>query len=338
MTSLMSAGSNYPAVQRGGNSPRLDWLSSPTLNIPDWPKDSQPTDVYTASPISSPGVSTPSNGDSWNAFDESFRKSNDPSPLTSPTMDSFDSSNSRYPPNPAQMMWNSTWSPAVDPRGPGSSYLPLSLIYDPSTACDYEDVEETEMPIYSYRLSGLDETPQSPRKAAWGNSKHTRRASESSKPDRHSSHSSHSSRTKRRNSSTRAETGASPKGHQLRSTKQGQRISYAENDTKNDGLKGARTSHNLVEKQYRTRLNGQFSTLLSALPKDVVGTEVDGFGAVDSGAEKRVSKAEVLVLAKKHIENLERSKKSLELDKRALIEDLQQLKGAWVRIGGEVMP
>lgn len=85
-------------------------------------------------------------------------------------------------------------------------------------------------------------------------------------------------------------------------------------------------------------MNGQFSTLLSALPPDVVGNEVDGFGSIDSGAEKRVSKAEVLVLAKKHIENLERTKKSLEGNKRQLIEDVQRLKGAWVRMGGDVMP
>ncbi|KUJ21427.1 uncharacterized protein LY89DRAFT_681934 [Mollisia scopiformis] len=84
----------------------------------------------------------------------------------------------------------------------------------------------------------------------------------------------------------------------------------------------------MVEKQYRTRLNGQFSTLLSSLPPDVVGNETDSYGRVDSGAEKKVSKAEVLVLAKKHIENLERTKKSLECDKKALMEDVQRLKGA----------
>lgn len=84
-------------------------------------------------------------------------------------------------------------------------------------------------------------------------------------------------------------------------------------------------------------MNGQFSTLLSVLPPEV-GTEVDGFDGLDSAAEKRVSKAEVLVLAKRHIENLERTKKSLEGDKRHLIEDVQRLKGAWVSMGGDVMP
>lgn len=90
--------------------------------------------------------------------------------------------------------------------------------------------------------------------------------------------------------------------------------------------------------QYRTRLNGQFSTLLSSLPPEVVGTEVDGLSGIDLGAEKRVSKAEVLILAKKHIENLERTKKSLENDKKALLKDIQRLKRAWIATGGDVMP
>jgi hypothetical protein len=72
---------------------------------------------------------------------------------------------------------------------------------------------------------------------------------------------------------------------------------------------------------------------------DVVGAEVRGVGNGDSGgAEKKVSKAEVLVLAKQHIETLERSRRKLEEDKRALLVDVQRLKGAWVSMGGEVMP
>ena len=85
-------------------------------------------------------------------------------------------------------------------------------------------------------------------------------------------------------------------------------------------------------------MNGQFSTLLNALPSEVIASEVDGYGRVDTGAEKRVSKAEVLVLARKHIEHLEKSKKSLESDKKMLMEDIQRLKSAWARIGGDAMP
>jgi len=332
---MLSAGYGYPASQKFYNavSPQQDWLSSPVLSIPDWSNDTQPGDAFSASPISSPGVSTPSNGDSWNVFDECLTESMDSSSLSSPTMDSFGNAVLVYPQNNSQTTWNSTWSPEINSQGSASSYLPLSMIHDPSTTCDDEAGDETETGMHHYQASEAYKSPQSPRKAAWGSPKHTRRSSGSSKPDRYSS------RTKRRDSSTQSETGISPsKGHQLRSTKQGQRIAYTENDSKNDTPKGARTSHNLVEKQYRTRLNGQFSTLLSSLPSDVVGNEVDGYGRVDSGSEKRVSKAEVLVLAKKHIENLERTKKSLECDKKLLMEDVQRLKGAWVKMGGDVLP
>lgn len=334
-TSLVDAGYNYPAGQRVGSttSTQKDWLSSPVLSVPDWPNDGQPGEFYAASPISSSGVPTPSNGDSWNIFDDTFRKSIEPSPLTSPTMDTFVNPMINCPQNTSEPTWSSTWSPGINSEGLASSYLPHSMIYDLSAACESGNENETKTSMYSYQPPSTYESPQSPRKAAWGSPKHTRQSSRSSKPDRHPT------RSRRRDSSSRAETVSSPtKGHQLRSTKQGHRISYTEPEGRNDSLKGARTSHNMVEKQYRTRLNGQFSNLLSALPPDVTGTEVDGCGGIDSGAEKRVSKAEVLVLAKKHIENLERTKKSLESDKRALAEDVQRLKGAWVRMGGDAMP
>jgi hypothetical protein len=97
-------------------------------------------------------------------------------------------------------------------------------------------------------------------------------------------------------------------------------------------------SHNLVERQYRHRLNGQFETLRGSIPKDFVDGDVDGFGKGGSMAEKGVSKAEVLVLAKRHIESLENTKRCLEGDKRLLLEDVQRLKGAWASMGGDMLP
>lgn len=102
--------------------------------------------------------------------------------------------------------------------------------------------------------------------------------------------------------------------------------------------KMSRTSHNMVEKQYRNRLNGQFSTLLGVLPPDLVGVEVEGYGRDDSSAEKKVSKAEVLILAKRRIQDLERAKVNLEESNGALLEDMQRLKGAWSDMGGQVLP
>jgi hypothetical protein len=143
----------------------------------------------------------------------------------------------------------------------------------------------------------------------------------------------HNSRRKSSSSSTSA------KGQQLRSTNTGPKIDVWE---KNDGAStessksGSRISHNMVEKQYRTRLNGQFSSLLGVLPMDGMG-EGNGYGG-GGGSERKVSKAEVLVLAKRHIQDLEREKMSLEGDKKALQEDVQRLKGAWVGRGGQILP
>jgi hypothetical protein len=87
---------------------------------------------------------------------------------------------------------------------------------------------------------------------------------------------------------------------------------------------GARTNHNLVEKKYRTRLNGQFETLLKSLPSE--------------GGEKRVSKAEVLILANDRIGELEVGKKILETERIQLQMSFERLKERWVDLGGICMP
>jgi hypothetical protein len=95
----------------------------------------------------------------------------------------------------------------------------------------------------------------------------------------------------------------------------------------------------MVEKQYRSRLNSQFSNLLGFLPPETVDAEVDGYGRSDSGsAEKKVSKAEVLMLAKRHIEKLEQENMSLEGNNKELLENMMHLRGTWARMGGCVPP
>ncbi|PVH69435.1 hypothetical protein DL98DRAFT_522191 [Cadophora sp. DSE1049] len=95
----------------------------------------------------------------------------------------------------------------------------------------------------------------------------------------------------------------------------------------NSPPKHARLNHNQVEKQYRNRLNGQFETLLSALPRE------DGEG----GEEKKVSKAEVLMLARKHIRELKRDSKRLEEENERLGGMMGGLKKRWVESGGLVL-
>lgn len=98
-----------------------------------------------------------------------------------------------------------------------------------------------------------------------------------------------------------------------------------------------RASHNLVEKQYRNRLNAQFESLLVVLPdpdaiKDEDVTSDTGFPPnKTSGAptdpeqqpgDKKVSKAEVLERARAHIESLERQSEALARKREMLLETL----------------
>lgn len=92
----------------------------------------------------------------------------------------------------------------------------------------------------------------------------------------------------------------------------------------------SKRNHNLTEKRYRTRLNGQFETLLLAVPTKLVSASRScNFGS-DS---QKISKSEVLILARQHIRYLEDKHSELERENQALRKDLERLKEAWEGIG-----
>jgi hypothetical protein len=85
----------------------------------------------------------------------------------------------------------------------------------------------------------------------------------------------------------------------------------------------ARQNHNIVEKQYRNRLNSQFERLLSILPAN----QMEG---VESGRtvefdERRMSKAEVLDLARRRIHALENEVQQLYSDRDNLRDNVATL-------------
>ncbi|KAK1598751.1 helix-loop-helix DNA-binding domain-containing protein [Colletotrichum navitas] len=93
-----------------------------------------------------------------------------------------------------------------------------------------------------------------------------------------------------------------------------------------------RATHNLVEKQYRNRLNAQFEGLLHALPEQVRGAAGAGAGNGDESdppqqadQERRVSKAEVLDMARRHIKNLEQEREALHRERGELLRSLETL-------------
>jgi hypothetical protein len=91
----------------------------------------------------------------------------------------------------------------------------------------------------------------------------------------------------------------------------------------------ARQSHNLVEKQYRNRLNQQFESLLAVLPAERSRKSISegktrerGTGGAVSVADdddRRLSKAEVLDLARQRILALEQECMKLRSERTELL-------------------
>jgi hypothetical protein len=85
----------------------------------------------------------------------------------------------------------------------------------------------------------------------------------------------------------------------------------------------SKISHNPTERKYRERLNGNFETLLAALPKPATGGPTDRLtGEVE---DRRISKGEVLLSAMAYIRELERSQRALEEERQYLENEVDRL-------------
>ncbi|KAK1751643.1 hypothetical protein QBC47DRAFT_364010 [Echria macrotheca] len=101
-----------------------------------------------------------------------------------------------------------------------------------------------------------------------------------------------------------------------------------------------RDAHNLVEKQYRNRLNAQFEALLNTLPDSLrsPGGTLDPNSPdvnMDLG-EKRLSKGDVLELATRYIRMLERDCGRLEQERNDLTRDVERLRSMFVNQSGQL--
>lgn len=94
----------------------------------------------------------------------------------------------------------------------------------------------------------------------------------------------------------------------------------------------ARRNHNLVEKQYRNRLNAQFERLLAVLPIDQYrhcsGSVTENGRITSILDDKRMSKAEVLDLAVRRIRTLEADKERMQRDRREMVRRIDLMTGA----------
>ncbi|KAM0819183.1 putative BHLH domain-containing protein [Seiridium cardinale] len=90
-----------------------------------------------------------------------------------------------------------------------------------------------------------------------------------------------------------------------------------------------RASHNQVEKQYRNRLNAHFEALLNTLPEYMRGGEDE-----EDDGDRKISKAEVLEMARRHILGLERELTAAEEERDELRESIERFKLYMVRPEG----
>ncbi|KAI1393858.1 uncharacterized protein F4822DRAFT_439759 [Hypoxylon trugodes] len=88
----------------------------------------------------------------------------------------------------------------------------------------------------------------------------------------------------------------------------------------------SRETHNQVEKQYRNRLNAHFESLLDALPETMQAGEGEDEGEALDLTDRRVSKAEVLDMARRHIQTLERECAALEGERDELRNNMARLR------------
>jgi hypothetical protein len=114
-------------------------------------------------------------------------------------------------------------------------------------------------------------------------------------------------------------------------TVQGLHRPVSDQSVENTGPIGSRVAHNIVEKQYRTRLNHHFGSLLDSIPTDLIGSTINSVRRPD-GSERKVSKSEVLILAKRRIETLEKEKEESEHENKRLRGTVDKLEEDWRRL------
>ncbi|KAF4633532.1 hypothetical protein G7Y89_g4587 [Cudoniella acicularis] len=327
--------SDFSTVKQSGS----DWMS---LASPDWSPGEPQADPYVTTPVSTP--TSAAFKSSWGYFDEGFKNGGPLKDTTSPASDTF-RNDLGYSSNIPYTSWDPAWDMQNVTPAHTVAYLPLStiqgqpLIHDPEGDGEYNGTQQRYLSYSNEGPSASSSTvvsAESAPKPKWGTSKGPRKKQDSSKSQGAPAHAKSGKKDQRRNSNHSSTPSSS---HQLRSTKNAQKLSYAPTSAAASATQttlNSKASHNQVEKQYRNRLNDQFNTLLSSIPSEVVGQEITGYG--QDGSDRRVSKAEVLVLAKRHIETLEKAKEKLEQEKEYLKGSVRKLKGAWVDMGGEILP
>lgn len=311
------------------SSQNVSHEQSPTA--PCWFAGGQPVDNYVATPLSSP-VDLPFN--TWGGFEDSFhhQRATDSGEGLGP-LPVYHQNTVLHQQQSSQASWNENdWS------NPSDGQLARQPFVGTQANAHAQQANSEEKDISSLLSSNGNPTRGSSmsltssaavkptRKAKWGDSsgpykrKTTSRVQNSPSDDD--------------NGTSRQRGQRKRNSHQMRNGYLNKSSSPESSpSSSNATANNNRTSHNLVEKQYRTRLNDQFDFLLSSIPSDLVGHHMNGPERGDR-PEKRISKADVLALAKKHIENLEKGKREVEEENVGLKRTNKQLNEVWMNQNG----
>ena len=306
---------NFPSSNAFGTVAQY-WSPSLDLDHLSWVTDNDNAGAaYSPSPIFSAGIFTPDDEGSSTYFNPQFTSQSKISPSSKTAAAINLSKETLQAPNVACFPFPILPAP------------PASIMEMEDDNCDPAgEIAPPYKPSISSKIRG--ESPQKNTKGAWGKPKNFQ---QSRKPDRQTSRVKRGPEPSTRRQSFRSNSSS---GHQLRGIKNRPQIEPekgAEEEEEDSGrLPPARVTHNMIEKQYRTRLNIQFTTLLEAIPQGVIGTQFDDYD--DAGGRKgKVSKGDVLALAKRYIQTLEQDKQSLERENKEYKQSISLLRAALSR-------
>ncbi len=170
-------------------------------------------------------------------------------------------------------------------------------------------------------------SPRKNPKGAWEKPKNIR---QSRKSDRQTSRVKRRSEPSPRRQSSRSNSSLGPQLRGIKNRPQMKLEKDAEEEEDCGWLPPTRVTHHMIEKRYRTRLNIQFTNLQEAIPQEVIGTQFDDYD--DAGGRKgKVSKGDVLAIAKKYIQTLEQDKQNLERENMEYKQSISHLRAALSR-------
>ncbi|KAF4629032.1 hypothetical protein G7Y89_g9117 [Cudoniella acicularis] len=269
----------------------VSYIDPKAYQTTEWLSSLSDASSQSSAPCRASSITTPSfiagspTDDFQNYFKDDTTAALEVNALSSSAVDTIGGTILRFPSDARPLTRDTNCLPEADPQSPPHQHNPLLEIRTERAVNVKEGndtlLEPSHAPIRGQILTATALGVTSQDTVASGTYKEPRRSPRNSKSAKTDAQTNFN-RTKtldrgHRSASTSIQWPRTPQ--RLRST---QPPSHSMNQTtfsytNSNPPKGSnRASHNLVEKQYRTRLNRQFGALLSAIPNDVIAADVNG--------------------------------------------------------------